>query len=145
MNAIDYLRGEIKAYFHDASELQLSSRFAAHRRFNFYFKIKNDCPYLLYLNWDGEYDRFILKCLEFGQAEILDKLIAEYPENGAKTFNLGQPYRTVTFIYKGENRLSVLDFKGPVDGDIQSSEITGYELMQSVDPFPGNGGDQALI
>jgi hypothetical protein len=144
MNAIDYLRSEIKSHFHDSSELLLPGHSDAHR-FNFYFKITNDCPYLLYLNWDGEYDRFILKCLEFGQAEILDKLIAAYPENGAKTFNLGQPYRTVTFIYKGENKLSVLDFKGPVDGDIQSSEITGHELMQSVDPLPGNQEDQGVM
>ncbi|GLU55755.1 hypothetical protein [Dyadobacter frigoris] len=134
MNAIDYLREEIKSYFPESSELQLSGDFAQHRRFNFYFKIKDDYSYLLYLNWDGEYDQFILKCLEFVNEEILEKLIAAYPETGAKTFNLGQPCLTVSFIYRGENKLSVLDFKGPVDAEIHSREISGIKLMQCVDP-----------
>ena len=134
MNAIDYLRGEIKAYFHDASELQLSSHFAAHRRFNFYFKIKNDCPYLLYLNWDGEYDKFILKCLEFPDAEILTGLIKAYPETGSKIFNIGKPKSTISFICRDENKLSVSDFKGPSSVNIDSKEISGNQLMQCIDP-----------
>ena len=134
MNAIDYLRDEIKRHFPESSELQLSGDFAQRRRFNFYFKIKDKYPYLLYLNWDGEYDQFILKCLEFVNEEILEKLIAEYPESGAKTFNLGKPCLTVSFIYHGENKLAVLDFKGPTDSEIHSREITGDKLMAFVDP-----------
>ena len=103
MNTIDYLRDEIKRHFPESSELQLSGDFAQRRRFNFYFKIKDKYPYLLYLNWDGEYDQFILKCLEFVNEEILEKLIAEYPESGAKTFNLGKPCFTVSFIYHARN------------------------------------------
>ena len=134
MNAIDYLRGEIKSYFPDSSELQLAGELAQHRRYNFYFKIKDINSYLLYLNWDGEYDQFILKCLEFGNEEILEKLISAYPETGAKAFNQGQPCLTVSFIYRGENKLAVLDFKGPVDAEIHSREITGTKLMACVDP-----------
>ncbi len=134
MNAIDYLRDEIKSYFPESSELQLSGEFAQRRRFNFYFKIKDNYSYMLYLNWDGEYDQFILKCLEFTNEEILEKLIAAYPETGAKTFNLGQPCLTVSFIYRGENKLAVLDFKGPVDAEIHSREISGIKLMECVDP-----------
>ncbi|MBE9465166.1 hypothetical protein ACFP1I_15870 [Dyadobacter subterraneus] len=134
MDAIDYLREEIKTYFPESSELQLSGEFAQRRRFNFYFKIKDNSAYLLYLNWDGEYDQFILKCLEFTNAEILEKLIAQYPLNGAKTFNLGQPCLAVSFIYRSENRLAVLDFKGPVDAEIHSREISGNKLMTCVDP-----------
>ncbi|MCF0058457.1 hypothetical protein [Dyadobacter sp. CY356] len=70
MNAIDYLRDEIKLYFPESSELVLSGVFAQRRRFNFYFKIRDKYPYLLYLNWDGEYDQFILKCLEFANEEF---------------------------------------------------------------------------
>jgi len=134
MKSIDYLRDEIKAYFIESKELQLSANFAQHRRFNFYFKIKDSYPFLLYLNWDGEYDRFILKSLVFSNAEILEKLIAQYPDYGAKTFNLGQPHKTVSFLYRSENKLSVLEFKGPVDAQIHSSEISGNTLMQSIDP-----------
>lgn len=134
MNAIDYLRDEIKLYFPESSELQLAGDLAQHRRYNFYFKVKDAYSYLLYLNWDGEYDQFILKCLEFVNEEILGKLIAEYPEMGAKTFNLGQPCLTVSFIYRGENKLAVLDFKGPVDAEIHSREISGNKLMECIDP-----------
>jgi hypothetical protein len=138
MSAIDYLRSEIYSYFPDSSELQLSGHFAQHRRFNFYFKIKDNYPFLLYLNWDGEYDRFILKCLEFSNEEIMEKLIAQYPENGAKTFNMGQPCKAVSFLYRSENKLTVLEFKGPVNAEIHSSDISGNELMKSVDPALDN-------
>jgi hypothetical protein len=134
MKSIDYLRNEIKSYFPESIELQLSAYFAQHRRFNFYFKIKDNYPFLLYLNWDGEYDRFILKSLAFSNAEILEKLIAQYPENGAKTFNLGQPHKTVSFLYHYENKLSVLEFKGPVDAQIHSTQLSGNKLLQSIDP-----------
>jgi hypothetical protein len=133
MDAIDNLRNDIKSYFPESSELQLSSYFAKHRRFNFYFKITDDYRFLLYLNWD-EGDRFTLKCLEFNDTEILNKLIDAYPETGSKAFNIGKPRSTAAFIFRGENRLSVTDLKGSVDINFDWNEISGKKLMQCVDP-----------
>ena len=132
MEAIDYLRGEIKSYFPESTELRLSG--IAQRRFNFYFEIKPDIHFLIYLNWDGEYDRFILKCLEFTNAEILAGLIRTYPETGSKAFNSGKPKSTISFICLGENKFSVSDFKGSSSVLIESKEITGDTLMQCIDP-----------
>lgn len=132
MEAIDYLRGEIKSYFPESTELRLSG--IAQRRFNFYFEISENTPFLVYLNWDGEYDRFILKCLEFASAEILAELIRTYPETGSKVFNSGKPKSTISFIFLGENKLSVSDFKGSSSVLIESKEITGNTLMQCIDP-----------
>jgi len=132
MDAIDYLRGEIKSYFPESSELRLLD--TQQRRFNFYFKIKADSLYLIYLNWDGEYDKFILKCLEFPDAEILTGLIKAYPETGSKIFNIGKPKSTISFICLDENKLSVSDFKGPSSVNIDSKEISGNQLMQCIDP-----------
>ena len=134
MNPIDYLRNEIKSYFSDSCELLLSSIYAQNRQFNFYFKITDNYPFLLYLNWDGEYDRFTLKCLEFNNPERLNQLIADYPEKGAKSFNEGQPKLTVAFICYGENKLSVIDLKGISHVDVQSGDISGEKLMECVDP-----------
>lgn len=89
---------------------------------------------MLYLNWDGEYDRFILKCLEFTEAEILNGLIKAYPEIGSKSFNIGQPRSTVSFIYRDQNKLTVLDLKGSIHAEIDSNEISGLKLMQCIDP-----------
>lgn len=134
MKSIDYLRGEIKSYFPKSSELLLSSIYAQNRQFNFYFKITANYPCLLYLNWDGEYDRFTLKCLEFSSPERLDQLMADYPEKGAKSFNEGQPKRTIAFIYHSENRLSIIDTKGIARDKVHSGEISGVTLMECVDP-----------
>ena len=132
MEAIDYLRGEIKSYFPESTELRLSG--IAQRRFNFYFEIAANTHFLIYLNWDGEYDRFILKCLEFTNAEILAGLIRAYPETGSKVFNSGQPKSTISFICLGENKISVSDFKGLSSVHIDSKEIDGDKLMQCIDP-----------
>ena len=132
MEAIDYLRGEIKSYFPESTELRLSG--IAQRRFNFYFEITANAHFLIYLNWDGEYDRFILKCLEFTNAEILAGLISTYPESGSKVFNSGKPKSTISFICLGENKLSVSDYKGSSSVLIESREITGAKLMQCIDP-----------
>jgi len=134
MEAIDYLRTEIKSYFTESSELQLSSYFAQHRRFNFYFKITGNYPYLLYLNWDGEGNHFTLKCLEFNSCELLDTLIAEYPEKGAKSFNIGQPKLMLDFIYRDQDRLYVTDYKGGSHEHVYAHEITRRKLMECVDP-----------
>lgn len=134
METIDYLREEIKSYFPHSAELQLSSTYAQQRRFNFYFKITDHYPYLLYLNWDGEYDRFILKCLEFADAQTLTGLMSEYPDKGARTFNIGQPKCTVSFIFHTADKPSVIDFKGPENVYVQSGEISGEALMKCVDP-----------
>ncbi|MCF2442393.1 hypothetical protein L0657_00395 [Dyadobacter sp. CY345] len=133
MEAIDYLREEIKSHFTESYELQLSSYFALHRRFNFYFKITDHYPYLLYLNWDGEGNHFTLKCLEFDGAEILDTLIGEYPDKGAKSFNIGKPKLMVDFIYRDLEKLYVTDCKG-IQEEIRSKEITRKKLMECVDP-----------
>ena len=133
MDAIDSLRAAIKSYFPESSELQLSSHFATHRRFNFYFKITSDYSYLLYLNWD-EGDRFTLKCLEFSSADLLGGLIDSYPELGTKTFNVGKPRSTVSFIYMDEDKLKVTDMKGAVDIRFDWNSTTFKKLMESVDP-----------
>ena len=135
MNAIDYLRDAIKTYFPESSELHLSGFYKNHRRFNFYFEIKAECPFLLYLNWDGDEDRFTLKCLEFINPEILRKLVSAYPDTGSKAFNIGKPRSVVSFFYLGENRLSALEFKGTISLNIESNEITAAQLMQCIDPF----------
>lgn len=134
MNPIDYLRNEIKSYFSESSELLLSSVYAQNRQFNFYFKIIDNCPFLLYLNWDGDYDRFTLKCLEFASPETLNRLMAAYPEKGAGAFNEGKPKVTVSFICYGENKLSVIDIKGLSHTDVHSGDISGVKLMAFVDP-----------
>ncbi len=134
MDSIDYLRSEIKLYFPDSEELQLSSHYAQQRRFNFYFKIKDEYPFLLYLNWDGDGDRFTLKCLEFNSAETLDMLASIYPGKGSNTFNMGKPKVTVAFIYRGENRLFVSELKGSDQWDIHRTDITADRLMQCLDP-----------
>ena len=134
MDPIDYFRNEIKSYFPQSTELTLSKAYAQHRRFNFYFTIKENYPYLLYLNWDGEGDRFTLKCLEFKTAEILSGLAAAYPENGSKSFNAGQPKTTVSFIFRNQDNLAVTEFRGSESNQLKGSEIIGKRLMESVDP-----------
>lgn len=134
MDPIDYLRNEIKSYFPESAELNLSSSFAQHRRFNFYFEITANYPFLLYLNWDGEGNEFILKCLSFSSAEILNKLIQAYPETGSKAFNIGQPKSVVSFIFRGEDKLYVANCKGLNDSNINYNEITGQKLMECIDP-----------
>ena len=134
MEAIDYLRDEIKSYFTESSELQLSSYYAQHRRFNFYFKITDNYPYLLYLNWDGEGNHFTLKCLEFNSCEILDTLIGKYPEKGAKSFNIGRPKLMVDFVYRDQDRLYISEYKGGIQEQVQSNEISRQRLMECVDP-----------
>lgn len=134
MEAIDYLKNEIKYYFTESSELQLSSYFAKHRRFNFYFKITSNHPYLLYLNWDGEGNHFTLKCLEFNNTETLETLMSEYPDKGAKCFNIGQPKSMVDFIYRDQDRLYVIDYKGALQEQVRSNEITRNRLMECIDP-----------
>lgn len=134
MDAIDYLRSEIKSYFPDSRELQLSIPLPQHRRFNFYFEIKSELPYLLYLNWDGDGDRFTIKCLEFASAEILANLISLYPDKGSNTFNMGKPRVAVAFICRGENRLFVSELRGTDQWDIHRNEISAQRLLQLIDP-----------
>ena len=134
MEAIDYLRTEIKAHFPESSELQLSSYYAQHRRFNFYFKITDNYPFLLYLNWDGEGNHFTLKCLEFTDPDTLQSLISDYPEKGAKTFNAGKPKLMLDFIYRNQDGLYITDYKGGNQEFVHSHEITRKRLMECVDP-----------
>ncbi|MCF2502651.1 hypothetical protein L0663_04635 [Dyadobacter sp. CY107] len=135
MDVLNYLRDEIKAYFPESSELQLSSAFANHRRFNFYFEIAPQQRFLLYLSWDGDYDRFTFKSLEFSSEEVLRALADAYPEKGSRIFNMGQPRSTVSFESRGGGRLSALEFKGIIHCDISAGEISGRELMECVDPL----------
>ena len=134
MDSMDYLRSEIKTYFPESSELQLSGILATHRRFNFYFKIRSDYPFLLYLNSDGESERFTLKCLEFSSPELLSTLIDAYPETGTKIFNIGKPKLTASFIYRSENKLSITDLKGPISIHFDWNNTSGNKLMECVDP-----------
>lgn len=134
MEAIDLLRGEIKSYFPESSELQLSGYFAKHLRFNFYFSLKASHPYLLYLNVDGDSNRFVLKCLEFHSTDILHNLIESYPEFGSKVFNIGQPKSTASFIYLSENRISVQNVKGSVAEYVQIHQITIQDLVARIAP-----------
>ena len=135
MDALNYLREEIKSYFFESTELQLSSAYANQRRFNFYFEIASGQRFLLYLSWEGDDERFTLKCLEFSDWETLKKLIDAYPETGSKAFNIGQPRSTISFFYLGKDRLSALDYKGVIKGHIDSSEISGRQLMGCINPF----------
>ena len=134
MDTIHHLRAEIKKYFPESSELQLLSSVAQNRRFNFYFQITEDVRFLIYLNWDGESNILVLKCLEFDNAEILNELIKEYPEGGSKTFNIGKPISTVMFIYHGENKLSVKELKGSASIHFDWNDVSGKKLMECVDP-----------
>lgn len=133
MPAIEYLRNEIKNYFSKSRELQLSETFPSGRRFNFYFEIDIEARFLLYLNWD-EGDRFTLKCLEFSDPELLNTLIKAYPENGSKTFNIGQPRSTVSFIFRNENHLTVTEVKGVINLHLESRDISAPQLIKCVDP-----------
>ncbi|MCE7040281.1 hypothetical protein [Dyadobacter sp. CY312] len=134
MDSIDYLRDEIKSYFPESTELQLSSRYDKQPRFNFYFQIVSDYRYLLYLNWDGEGYRFTLKCLEFSSKELLSQLIADYTDGGSRVFNVGQPKSTISFIYREKDNLSGTEFKGTNSSAFDSNAMSGKELMQCVDP-----------
>lgn len=133
MDSLDYLRDEIKIYFPESQELQLSSAFDGQRRYNFYFEIAPDQRYLLYLNWDGDIDGFTLKCLEFPDSVLLKELTDAYTDKGSKMFNIGQPIATLSFVYCEKDRLAVRSYKGkaPVD----SSEISARQLMYAVNPF----------
>ena len=135
MDAIDYIRGKIKSHFIESNELQLSGYFANHPRFNFYFSIKEDSCFLLYLNGDEEGKRFTLKCLEFSSAELLKTLIIAYHAAGSKAFNIGQPRSTVSFINLGEDKLALTEIKGNIKGNMDSQEISGDKLMECVDPY----------
>jgi hypothetical protein len=135
MELLNDLRQFVKSYFPESSELQLSSAFAGHRRFNFYFKIIDDCPFLLYLNWDGDYDRFTLKCLEFSSNDLLQQLIKSYTDIGSKAFNVGRPRSRVTFSYLEKNRLVNLNFDGNVHDYGHYQEMNGEQLMHCIDPF----------
>jgi hypothetical protein len=138
MEALSSLRENIEIYFPESSELCLSSYFSSFRKFNFYFEIAPGTNYLLYLNWDGEYNRFTLKCLEFESKELLEKLISSYPDTGAKVFNVGQPRSTVSFLYRNDAVLSSLDFKGIINHYGHYQEITIRQLIECVDPFGGH-------
>jgi len=135
MDALKYLREAVKSYFPASRELQLASTNANLRRFNFYFEIDTGNRFLLYLNWDGDDDRFTFKCLEFADPEKLNTLILRYPEIGTKTFNIGKPRSAVSFLYLKDKVLSALEFKGVINSDHQSSEINGRQLMEYIDPF----------
>jgi hypothetical protein len=137
MDVLNYLRDEIKAYFPESCELQLSSAFANQRRFNFYFEIAPEQRFLLYLSWDGDYDRFTFKSLEFSSVDVLRTLADAYPEKGSRTFNIGRPRSTVSFESKGNGNLSALEFKGEINFDTNAKEISGRELMKCVNPYEG--------
>ncbi|WP_342088331.1 hypothetical protein [Dyadobacter sp. OTU695] len=133
MNSLDYLRDQIKTYFPESKELQLSAAFDGQRRFNFYFEIAPGQRHLLYLNWDGDIDGFTLKCLEFQDAALLEELIGAYTEKGSKMFNVGQPVATLSFVYQGNDNLRVRNYKGKTH--IDSHEISARNLMYAVNPF----------
>ncbi|MCE7060857.1 hypothetical protein [Dyadobacter sp. CY343] len=135
MDALTYLRDGIRTYFSESTELQLGGKLATQRRFNFYFKINPAEPYLVYLNWDGEEDRFTLKCLEFSDPGQLNQLVAAYPETGSKVFNAGKPRSAVSFLYQGKSRLSRLHFNGVINEKIEAPEIDAPQLLRCVDPF----------
>lgn len=135
MDALTYLRKKINAYFPDSAELQLGGKLATQRRFNFYFKINQGQRYLLYLNWDGEEDRFTLKCLEFADTELLSSLIAAYPESGSKVFNAGKPRSLVSFEYTAEGQLSALQFQGIVNEELQTAVTGAEQILRAIDPF----------
>lgn len=135
MNSLLDLRHWIKSYFSESSELQLSSAFDSHRRYNFYFEIIPETTYLLYLNWDGHGDIFVLKCLEFSSSKLLDELKTAYHDIGAKAFNIGQPRTTVSFKYENPNKLTNTTYKGVFCEPTDSSEISCDQLMRCVDPF----------
>jgi hypothetical protein len=135
MDVLNYLRGEIKSYFPESNELQLSGYFSNQRRFNFYFEIAPKQRHLLYLSWDGEYDRFTLKSLEFSNDDVLKALMDTYPDKGSKSFNIGKPVSVVSFECRGQNKLSALEFGGNIRADIHAREMSGQELMQSIDPL----------
>lgn len=134
MDVIDYFRDELKEYYPESAELLLSSRFDNQPRFNFYFQIKADCPYLLYLNWDGEGRYFTIKCLEFSDAALLTQLASDYTEKGSRVFNVGQPKSTLSFLYKGENKLNGTEFKNTNSFHFDHTSMSGREVMQCVDP-----------
>lgn len=133
MNSLDYLRDQIRTYFPESKELQLSSAFDGQRRFNFYFEIAPGQRHLLYLNWDGDIDGFTLKCLEFQDADLLNELAEAYTEKGSKIFNVGQPVATLSFVCQGTDNLRVRNYKGKTH--IDSHEISARNLMYAVNPF----------
>ncbi|WP_353719279.1 hypothetical protein [Dyadobacter sp. 676] len=133
MHSLDYLREEIRTYFPESKELQLSPAFDGQRRFNFYFEIAPGQRHLLYLNWDGDIDGFTLKCLEFPDAALLRELAGAYTEKGSKMFNIGQPVATLSFVYQGKDNLRVRNYKGKAH--IDSHEISARHLMYAVNPF----------
>jgi hypothetical protein len=135
MDALNYLREEIRNYYPDSRELQLSGNLANQLRFNFYFEICAGQRFLLYLNWDGDGNGFTLKCLEFVDAVVLTKLIASYPEFGSKVFNIGQPRSIIAFLYKENNRLQPRSVRGILNEQLDMSEITGNCLLQCIDPI----------
>jgi hypothetical protein len=147
MEALNYLRNDIKSYFAESSELCLSDHFTSFRRFNFYFEIVPGTAYLLYLNWDGEYNRFTLKCLEFEHAALLKGLIDSYPDAGAKVFNVGKPRSTVSFLYRADHVITSLDFRGDIRHYAHHQEITTRQLMECVDPLARQhpAPDEALL
>lgn len=135
MESLLELRLLIKSYFPESSELQLSSHFDSHRRYNFYFEIIPDTTFLLYLNWDGHGDIFVLKCLEFTDSKLLNELKKAYTNIGAKAFNVGQPRTTISFRYPEKDRLTNVNLKGIINDHVDSSEISGDLLMGCIDPF----------
>lgn len=133
MNSLDYLRDEIRTYFPESKELQLSEAFDGQRRFNFYFEIAPEQRHLLYLNWDGDIEGFTLKCLEFPDPVLLKELTEAYSEKGSKMFNIGQPVATLSFVYQGKDNLRVRNYKGRTH--IDSHEISARNLLYAVNPF----------
>jgi hypothetical protein len=134
MDVLNYLRKEIKEYYPESKELQLSGFFANQRRFNFYFEIAPEERHLLYLSWDGDYDRFTLKSLEFSSQQVLIELINVYPQTGSKSFNIGKPVSTVSFECRAQGQLTALEFIGLIHFDKEVKTLSGQQLMQSVDP-----------
>ena len=133
-DALTYLREEIKNYFPESKELQLSGSLANQPRFNFYFEITGGLRFLLYLNWDGDGEGFTLKCLEFVEAGVLKKLVTSYPNFGSKVFNIGQPRSTIGFLYKGRNTLQPLFTSGYFNEPLGTSDISCGQLLNSIDP-----------
>jgi hypothetical protein len=134
MEALDFLKKELKSYYPESAELQLSPAYAGQRRFNFYFSIEDRQRFLLYLNWDGD-DRFILKCLEFSDTPTLRKLMEAYYDAGSKSFNAGQPRSAVSFVVHNNAHIRALEFRGVINGDGHPRDLGPDELMRSVAPL----------
>ncbi|HEV7380273.1 MAG TPA: hypothetical protein VGN64_10795, partial [Dyadobacter sp.] len=75
-----------------------------------------------------------LKCLEFGDEQLLSQLALDYNEKGSRVFNIGKPKSILYFVYQDKNQLKGTEFTNTNYFQFDHTHMSGQEVMQCVSP-----------